>query len=74
MSQVERPRASRVEGQAADAAASIAKARQAIAEQNQTIAQAENERMTEVTLMIFRDTQGKLLEVVPKLVNALGRC
>ena len=48
---------------------------QAIAEQKQQMAQVDNERMTEVTRDL-RDTQGKLLEVIPKLVNAravLGR-
>ena len=73
-SQAERA-AQGVEGQAAEAAAAIAKARQAIAEQAQQIAQVENERMTEVTRDL-RDTQAKLLEVIPKLANAravLGR-
>jgi HlyD family type I secretion membrane fusion protein len=58
-----------IEGQAADAAAAIARARQAIAEQAQQMAQLDNERMTEVTRDL-RDTQAKLLEVVPKLANA----
>jgi membrane fusion protein, type I secretion system len=67
-SQTER-QGQQIEGQIADSMASVAKARQAIAEQQQQIAQAENERMTEVTRDL-RDTQAKLLEVVPKLVNA----
>jgi HlyD family type I secretion membrane fusion protein len=67
-SQVER-QGQAIEGQIAEAAANIAKARQQIAEQNQQIAQAENERMTEVTRDL-RDTQAKLLEVIPKLANA----
>lgn len=67
-SQTER-QGQQIEGQIADAGASVAKARQAIAEQQQQMAQAENERMTEVTRDL-RDTQAKLLEVVPKLANA----
>jgi len=67
-SQIER-QGHQIEGQIADARASIAKARQAIAEQQQQIAQLENERMTEVTRDL-RDTQGRLLEVVPKLAHA----
>lgn len=58
-----------IAGQAADAAAAIARARQAIAEQAQQMAQLDNERMTEVTRDL-RDTQAKLLEVIPKLANA----
>ncbi|MGX1349681.1 epimerase transport system membrane fusion protein [Bradyrhizobium elkanii] len=64
-----------LEGQIADANASIAKARQAIAEQEQQIAQLDNDRMTDVTKDL-RDTQAKLLEVIPKAMNAkavLGR-
>jgi HlyD family type I secretion membrane fusion protein len=64
-----------LEGQAADAVANIAKARQAIAEQTQQMAQLDNDRMTEVTRDL-RDTQAKLLEVIPRLGNAkavLGR-
>ncbi|WP_246786879.1 HlyD family type I secretion periplasmic adaptor subunit [Bradyrhizobium sp. USDA 3458] len=64
-----------LEGQIADANASIAKARQAIAEQEQQIAQFDNDRMTDVTKDL-RDTQAKLLEVIPKATNAkavLGR-
>ena len=55
--------------------ANIAKARQAIAEQTQQMAQLDNDRMTEVTKDL-RDTQAKLLEVIPRLINAkavLGR-
>ncbi|MGY3492289.1 HlyD family type I secretion periplasmic adaptor subunit [Bradyrhizobium sp. USDA 4502] len=64
-----------LEGQIADANANIAKARQAIAEQEQQIAQFDNDRMTDVTKDL-RDTQAKLLEVIPKATNAkavLGR-
>jgi HlyD family type I secretion membrane fusion protein len=64
-----------LEGQAAETSANIAKSRQAIAEQMQQMAQLDNDRMTEVTKDL-RDTQAKLLEVIPKLSNAkavLGR-
>ncbi|MCP3459192.1 HlyD family type I secretion periplasmic adaptor subunit [Bradyrhizobium sp. CCGUVB23] len=64
-----------LEGQIADTSANIAKARQAIAEQEQQMAQLDNDRMTEVTKDL-RDTQAKLLEVIPKAVSAkavLGR-
>jgi len=64
-----------LEGQIADARANIAKARQAIAEQEQQIAQLDNDRMTDVTKDL-RDTQAKMLEVIPKAMNAravLGR-
>ena len=64
-----------LEGQIADAKANIAKARQAIAEQQQQIAQLDNDRMAEVTKEL-RDTQAKILEVIPKAMNAkaaLGR-
>ena len=65
----------RLEGQIADATANIAKARQAIAEQQQQIAQLDNDRMADVTKDL-RDTQAKMLEVIPKAMNAkavLGR-
>jgi HlyD family type I secretion membrane fusion protein len=58
-----------LEGQAADTLANIAKARQAIAEQVQQMAQLDYDRMTEVNKDL-RDTQAKLLEVIPKLSNA----
>jgi HlyD family type I secretion membrane fusion protein len=58
-----------LEGQAADTLANIAKLRQAIAEQKQQTAQLDNDRMTEVTKDL-RDTQAKLLEVIPRLMNA----
>src|SRR4051795_1779348 len=64
-----------LEGQIADAMANIAKARQAIAEQKQQIAQLDNDRMADVTKDL-RDTQAKMLEVIPKAMNAkavLGR-
>jgi HlyD family type I secretion membrane fusion protein len=67
-SQVER-QGQAIEGQIAESTATIARARQAIAEQNQQMAQVENERMTEVTRDL-RDTQARLLEVIPKLANA----
>jgi HlyD family type I secretion membrane fusion protein len=58
-----------LDGQAADTKASIAKARQAISEQMQQIAQLDNDRLTEVARDL-RDTQAKLLEVIPKLSNS----
>jgi HlyD family type I secretion membrane fusion protein len=64
-----------LEGQIADAKANIAKARQAIAEQQQQIAQLDNDRMADITKDL-RDTQAKMLEVIPKAMNAkavLGR-
>ena len=64
-----------LEGQIADANANIAKARQAIAEQQQQIAQLDNDRMADITKDL-RDTQAKMLEVIPKAMNAkavLGR-
>jgi HlyD family type I secretion membrane fusion protein len=64
-----------LEGQVASTTADIARARQAIGEQTQQIAQLDNERMTEVSKDL-RDTQATLLEISPKLTNAktsLGR-
>src|SRR3954468_16157166 len=64
-----------LEGQIADANANIAKARQAISEQDQQIAQLDNDRMADITKDL-RDTQAKMLEVIPKAMNAkavLGR-
>jgi len=64
-----------IEGQIASTTADIARARQAIGEQTQQIAQLDNERMTEVSKDL-RDTQATLLEITPKLTNAktsLGR-
>ena len=64
-----------LEGQEAEATASVAKARQAIAEQLQQIAQIDNDRMADITKEL-RDTQAKLLEVIPRRSNAeavLGR-
>ncbi|WP_245473696.1 hypothetical protein [Bradyrhizobium zhanjiangense] len=58
-----------LEGQIAHTKASIAKARQAIAEQGQQVAQLDNDRMTEVTKDL-RDTQARLLEVIPKALSA----
>ena len=64
-----------LEGQAADTVASIAKFRQAIAEQAQQKAQLENDQMSDIAKDL-RDTQAKLLEVIPRRTNAqavLGR-
>lgn len=64
-----------LEGQIASTTAEIARARQAIAEQTQQIAQLDNDRMTEVTKEL-RDTQAAFLEVTPRVTNArssLGR-
>jgi HlyD family type I secretion membrane fusion protein len=64
-----------LEGQIADATANIAKYRQAVAEQQQQMAQLDNDRMAEITKDL-RDTQAKQLEVIPKSMNAkavLGR-
>jgi HlyD family type I secretion membrane fusion protein len=64
-----------LEGQAADLEANIGKYRQGIAEQEQQIAQLDNDRMTDITKDL-RDTQAKLLEIIPRRVNAkavLGR-
>jgi HlyD family type I secretion membrane fusion protein len=58
-----------LDGQIADAKASIAKAREAIAEQVQQSAQLDNDRMTDLAKDL-RDTQAKLLEVIPKLMHA----
>jgi HlyD family type I secretion membrane fusion protein len=58
-----------LDGQIAEAKANIAKARQAIAEQLQQTAQLDNDRMTDVAKDL-RDTQAKLLEVIPKLMHA----
>jgi len=67
--------ASSLEGQIADAKASIAKFAQAQGEQELQIAQLDNERMADITKEL-RETQARLLEVVPKRMNAevvLGR-
>lgn len=64
-----------LEGQAAETVANVAKARQAIAEQMQQITQLDNDRMTDISKDL-RDTQAKLLEVIPRRTNAqavLGR-
>ena len=61
--------AAQLEGQGADTLANIAKLRQAIAEQNQQSAQLDNDRMTDITKDL-RDTQAKLLDVIPRLMNA----
>jgi HlyD family type I secretion membrane fusion protein len=58
-----------LEGQAADTVANIAKARQAISEQQQQIAQLDTDRLTDVAKDL-RDTQAKLLELIPKVMNA----
>lgn len=64
-----------LEGQIADARANIAKFRQAIAEQELQTVQLGNDRMAEVAKDLH-DVQARLLEVVPKRLNAeavLGR-
>jgi HlyD family type I secretion membrane fusion protein len=64
-----------LEGQIADATANIAKYRQAIAEQQQQMAQLDNDRMADIAKDL-RDTQAKQLEVLPKSLSAkavLGR-
>jgi HlyD family type I secretion membrane fusion protein len=64
-----------LEGQAAETEAGISRSRQAIAEQMQQMAQLDNDRMTEISRDL-RDTQAKLLEVIPRRTNAqavLGR-
>jgi HlyD family type I secretion membrane fusion protein len=64
-----------LQGQIADAQANIAKGRQAIAEQQQQIAQLDNDRMADITKDL-REIQAKMLEVIPKAMNAnavLGR-
>ena len=64
-----------LEGQVADGQSSISKYKQAIAEQQLQISQLDNERMTDVAKEL-RELQAKLLEVIPKAVNAkaiLGR-
>jgi HlyD family type I secretion membrane fusion protein len=64
-----------LEGQMAETQANIAKSRQAIAEQMQQMAQLDNDRMTEISKDL-RDTQARLLEVIPRRANAqavLGR-
>jgi membrane fusion protein, type I secretion system len=66
---------SALEGQAADLMANVAKFRQGIAEQQQQIAQLDNDRMSDISKDL-RDTQAKLLEVIPRRSNAkavLGR-
>jgi HlyD family type I secretion membrane fusion protein len=64
-----------LQGNAAETSANIAKARQAIAEQQQQMAQLDNDRMTDISKDL-RDTQAKLLEVISRRANAqavLGR-
>ena len=61
-----------LEGQIADANANIAKARQAIAEQQQQIAQLDNDRMAEVTKDL-RDTQAKMPRGDPEGDECQGR-
>jgi HlyD family type I secretion membrane fusion protein len=64
-----------LEGQIGETTSGIAKARQAIAEMTQQEVQLDHERMTEVTRDL-RDTQARIVEVIPKLMNAtavLGR-
>jgi membrane fusion protein, epimerase transport system len=64
-----------LEGQIADAEAAIAKGKQAVAEQELQIVQLDNDRMADNTKEL-RDTQARLLEVIPKRVSSeavLGR-
>lgn len=64
-----------LDGQIADARATIARFRQAIAEQELQVTQLGNERMAEITRDL-RDIQGRLAEVMPRRTNAeavLGR-
>jgi HlyD family type I secretion membrane fusion protein len=64
-----------LQGQLADTVANVAKFRQAIAEQMQQKAQLENDQMSDIAKDL-RDTQAKLLEVIPRRTNAqaiLGR-
>lgn len=58
-----------LEGQIADATASIAKFKQAQGEQDLQIAQLDNDRMADITKEL-RETQARLLEVIPKRMNA----
>jgi len=67
--------ASGLDGQIADARASVARFRQAIAEQDLQIAQLGNDRMAEITKDL-REVHARLVEVLPKRTNAeavLGR-
>ena len=64
-----------LEGQIADSNAAIAKFKQAVGEQALQIAQLDNDRMADNTKEL-RDTQARLLEVIPKRMSAeavLGR-
>jgi HlyD family type I secretion membrane fusion protein len=64
-----------LEAQIAATTSEMGRARQAIAEQTQQIAQLDHDRMTEVTKEL-RDTQAAMLEVSPRVTNAqssLGR-
>src|SRR5262245_10198042 len=64
-----------LQGNAAETSANIAKARQAIAEQQQQMAQLDNDRMSDISKEL-RDTQARLLEVIARRANAqavLGR-
>jgi HlyD family type I secretion membrane fusion protein len=58
-----------LEGQSADIRANIAKLRQGISEQQQQIIQLENDRATEI-VRDLRDTQAKVLDVLPRTMNA----
>lgn len=58
-----------LKGQIADSEANIAKFKQAIAEQEHQISQLSNDRMVEASRDL-RDTQARLVEVMPKLKNA----
>jgi HlyD family type I secretion membrane fusion protein len=58
-----------LEGQAAEATANIAKLRQGIAEQEQQMGQIENDHLADIAKDL-RETQAKLLEVIPRRMNA----
>ncbi len=58
-----------LEGQAAETMANIAKFREGIAEQQHQLVQMENDRLSDIAKDL-RETQAKLLEVIPRRVNA----
>lgn len=58
-----------LDGQIAETTADMARAKQAIAEQMQQIAQVDNQHLTDVSKDL-QDTQAKLLDVIPRLADA----
>jgi HlyD family type I secretion membrane fusion protein len=58
-----------LEGQAAETVANIAKSREGIAEQQHQLVQLENDHLAEIAKDL-RETQAKLLEVIPRRANA----